>query len=198
MKRIILLIAIITLLSSVCFAEPATGNTSSQTLLTKRNVGIFIEAPNTFKINDPTQSLLIRKANIFFSAKKFSVLPLETTSNAMKSYRSNNRSLNVYSSQSLNCEDIQTIAKDLNCDYAFFITINKGLPSMSTSAAYKTSITCEFRIINVQNGSYMARKLITKDISSDNVKDGIPTYDNAYSDALERSLFELNIDVSSL
>jgi len=197
MKKIILLISIITLLSSVCFAETTTGNNAPQTLSNK-TVGIFIVTPTTFKINDPTQNLLIRKASIFFPAKKFSVLTLETTSNAIKSYRPNNRSQNIYSSQYLSHEDIQTIAKELTCDYAFLITINKGLPSMSTSSTYKTSVTCEFRVINVQNGSYMAHKIITKDVSSDNVRDGIPTYGNAYSDALERALFDLNLDVSNL
>jgi len=202
MKKVILLILIILSFSSVCFAQTSPSSTTNvlQTP-SKKTVGIFLETPSALVINKTTKDFMMRKANRIFPSEKFNILPLAITSNAINSYRPANRTANVYLAQPLDRLDIQAMAKNLNCDYAFYITINKGLPSMSAdlnSATYKTSVTCEFRILNVQNENYVIHKQITQESSSDTVKNGIPTFDNPYSDALERALMNLDIDAHNL
>lgn len=202
MKKVIFLILIILSFSNFCFAQtPPVNTTNSPQATSKKTVGIFLENPASFAINDTTKELLMRKANRFFPAEKFNVLPLENTDNALKSYTSTNRVSNVYSPQQLDRGDIQAIAKDLNCDYALYITAIKGLPSMSTgskSPTYKSSVNCDFRMLNVHNGNYVFQKQITEECSSDIVKNGIPSYDNSYSDAFERAVMRVYIDVSKL
>lgn len=201
MKKIIFIICFILFVSNVCFAHAPELNAGNSQTSSKKVVGIFIDAPSPFVIQDATKDIITRKINVIFTTQKFYVIPLETTSNSMKLYRPKNRSMNFYPVQNFSREDILTLAQDLNCDYALFITVSKGLPNMSAdlnSATYKTSITCDFKILNIQNGNYLARKYISKDISSDTIKNGMPVYDNAYSDALEKSLMEFNIDSSIL
>lgn len=200
MKKIIYLILIAISLSSICFAQTPLSNTGSQ-VPTKKTVGIFLEVPPAFILDNSVKDLMIRKAKVFFSPSEFNILPFEVTSNTLKNYHQTNQKGSLYpSAQQFTLDDILIMAKSLGCDYTFYITINKGLPSMSAdfnSATYKTSITCEFRVLNVQNRDYLVRRLITKDILNDNIKSTISTNDYVYNDALERSLLELNLDISN-
>ncbi|MEN6566426.1 MAG: hypothetical protein ABFC57_08995 [Veillonellales bacterium] len=197
-----LLICTVFAISSVCWAEinsHSAGNPA--TTSNQRTIGIFLETPDTYANNETIQNLVVKKATSLFPTNQFVLLPLEATNAAIKSYRPANRPLSLYSAQPLTREDVQSLAKELKCDYALFITLHKGLPSISTdfsSATYKTSITCDIRLLHIQTGKYITTDQITKE-SGDSTLTGTTTVnDSAYYDALERALMELHIDASRL
>jgi hypothetical protein len=167
----------------------------------KKIVGIFFEAPTAYANNETVQSMVIDNANFFFPARRFSLISLDTTNMAIKEYRTKNRSSNVYSPPPLDRIAIQKMAKELHCDYAFFITVTKGLPSMSadfSSATFSSSIICDIKLLNVETGNYVINKQMVRDGSSDTIHAGIPAYESAYYNALEKSMKELTIDTSML
>ncbi|HEY3425278.1 MAG TPA: hypothetical protein VGL27_10820 [Negativicutes bacterium] len=203
-KLITLCICLLFSLSSLCLANPAAapGTANNQPLAQhKKIVGIFFEAPATYATNETVQSMVIGNANFFFPSRRFSLIPLDTTNMAIKEYRTKNHLSNVYSPPPLDRVAIQKMAKELNCDYAFFITVTKGLPGMSagfSSATYSSSIICDIKLLNVETGNYVISKQMVRDGSSDTIRAGIPVYESAYFNALETAMKELTLDTSML
>lgn len=163
-------------------------------------IGIFMEAPVTFVNNETVRTLVPEKAKSLFPAARFNVLPFDTTTMELRTYKEDNRmNVNQYYSQPVNREDIQKISKSLNCDYALFLTITNDAPRFSAgllSMSFKTTVTCDVRLLNVETGKYLTSKQIIKDGSSTSVYMGVPSFDRAYREALGRALDELTVDTS--
>ena len=165
-------------------------------------IGIFLEAPVTYATNETVRKVVPEKAKSLFPSRSFNVLPFEQTALELRTYKEDHRmNVNQYYSQPVNRQDIQTIGKGLNCDYALFIIINNDAPRVSAglfSVSFKTTVTCDVRLLDIASGKYLTSKAITKDGSSTAVVMGVPSFDNAYNEALGKALDELTIDTSML
>lgn len=196
LKKLIFCCLAIMFIMPVCLA--ADIDTSSD----KKIIGVFLEAPATYANNENIRKLVPIKANELFPKSLFTVLPMDTTQTEMRTYREDNHMIfNQYYAQPLNRADIQKIAKGLSCNYALFITVNNDIPRVSAgffSTSFKTTITCDVRLLNVETGKYVVSKQIMKDGSSTAVLAGVPSFDNAYNEALDKALKEINIDISTL
>ena len=168
----------------------------------KPTIGIFMEAPVTFVNNETVRKLVPEKAKSLFSTTMFNVLPFDTTSMELRTYKEDHRMIvNQYYSQPVNREDIQKISKPLNCDYALFITISNDAPRFSSglfSMTFRTTVTCDIRLLDVSTGKYLTSKQIIKDGSSTAIYMGVPSFDNAYREALGKALSELTLDTSTM
>jgi hypothetical protein len=168
----------------------------------KKVIGVFLEAPVTYANNENVRKLIPAKAQELFPSKSFTVLPFDTTTLEMRTYREDNRMIMTqYYSQPLNRSDIQKISKGLNCDYALFITVSNDAPRVSSglfSISFKTTVTCDVRLLNIETGKYIVSKQIVKDGSSTSFYMGVPSFDHAYNEALEKSLKEITIDPALL
>lgn len=166
----------------------------------KPTIGIFMEAPVTFANNETVRKSVPEKSKILFPATQFNVLPFDTTSMELRTYKEDHRmNVNQYYSQPVNREDIQKISKSLNCDYALFIIITNDAPRVSAglfSVSFKTTVTCDVRLLNIETGKYLTSKQIIKDGASTAVYMGVPSFDNAYKEALGKALDELTLDTS--
>lgn len=165
-------------------------------------IGVFLEAPVTFANNETVRTVVPEKASKLFPADKFNLLSLDTTSTELRTYKEDHRMvITPQYSQPVNREDIQKISKELNCDYALFIIINNDAPRFSAglfSMTYKTTVTCDVRLLDINTGKYLTSKQIIKDGSSTSVYMGAPSFDRAYKEALGKALDELTIDTSML
>ena len=113
----------------------------------------------------------------------------------------------------------ETLSNDeeesLNTDYVLFIQVSDSGPSYSSSNTWipfiggvsstkaKTSVKCDVRIMNVKTGKYVAMKQTVKDGADSSssfmgIGGDMPSFDKAYQEAIERCLFELDIDTSKL
>ncbi|SMC63188.1 hypothetical protein [Sporomusa malonica] len=189
MRKIILLLLVLL----VAFYASATASD-------KPTIGIFMEAPITFVNNETVRKTVPEKTMSFFPKNTFNVLPFDTTSMELRTYKEDNRMIvNQYFSKPVNREDIQKIAKGLNCDYALFIIISNDAPRVSAglfSMSFRTTVTCDVRLLDVATGKYLTSKQIVKDGSSTAIYMGAPSFDNAYREALGKALDELTIDTS--
>ena len=195
MKKLLILVMLL-LMANVCWAADLDAPAA------KKVVGVFLEAPVTYANNETVRKLIPNKANDLFPASSFTVLPFDTTTMEMRTYREDNRMvMTEYYSQPLNRSDIQKISKGLNCNYALFITVNNNTPRVSVglfSITFKTTVTCDVRLLNVETGKYIVSKQIMKDGSSTAIYAGVPSFDNAYNEALEKALKEITIDTTLL
>ena len=168
----------------------------------KPTIGIFLEASPTYANNETVRQLVPEKAKALFPDAKFNVLPLDTTTMELRTYKEDHRMIvNQYYSQPVNREDIQKIAKPLKCDYALFIIVTNDVPRVSSglfSISFKTTVTCDIRLLDIDTGKYLTSKQIIKDGSSTAVYMGVPSFNNAYNEALNKALNEITIDTSLL
>lgn len=168
----------------------------------KPTIGVFMEAPVTFVNNETVREAIPKKAKELFPAKDFNLIPFETTTLELRTYKEDHRmNITPQYSQPVNRQDIQTIAKGLNCDYALFIIISNDAPRVSAglfSVSFKTTVTCDVRLLDISTGNYLTSKQIVKDGSSTSVFMGVPSFDKAYREALEKALNELTIDTTLL
>lgn len=191
-KKIILAVAVLLLVVSSCFAADVQPKT----------IGVFLDAPSTYVNNETVRKMIPEKAKTLFPSPNYNVLPFDQTQMEMRTYREDNRMIvNQYYSQPLNREDIQKISKGLNCDYALFITVSNAAPRVSSglfSVTFRTSVTCDVRLLNIETGKYIMSKEIVKDGSSTAVVAGVPSFDKAYNEALEKALDELKVDLTAI
>jgi len=187
----------------ICSAEPIQQQqVFFDTSNTKKVVGIFLEAPVTYVNNEKVRILVPEKTIPLFPRHLFTVLPFDKSSMALRTYKEDNRMvMNQYYSQPVNRSDIQKIAKELKADYALFIIISNGPPRVGAglfSVSFRTTVTCDVRLLDVETGQYLASREIVKDGQSTAVYMGVPSFDNAYNEALEKALSELTLDTASL
>ncbi|MBP2654271.1 MAG: hypothetical protein H6Q73_1840 [Firmicutes bacterium] len=208
MRKICLIVLLLLTFSSVGFAESISFNgfngfNENQPNLPKAKVvGVFLEAPITYVNNEKIRAMLPEKVRAIFPEYKFEIIPFDTTELAVRTYREDNRMVfNQYYSQPLNRKDIQQIGKQIKADYALFINISNGIPQVSSgllSVSFKTTVTCDVRLLDIATGEYILSKQIIKDGKSTAVYAGVPSFDKAYNEAIEKALKELTIDTSSL
>lgn len=164
-------------------------------------IGVFLDAPVAFVNNETVRTMVTEKASKLFPANKFNLLSFDTTSNELRTFKEDHRMFTSPEySQPVNRLDIQKIGGNLNCDYALFILINNDTPRFSSglfSVKYKTTVTCDVRLLDINTGNYLASKQITKEGSSAAVYN-VPTFDKAYKEALGKALDEFTIDTSLL
>jgi len=163
-------------------------------------IGIFMEAPITFINNEAVRKVVPEKAKSLFNTASFNVLSFDTTSMELRTYKEDHRmNITPQYSQPVNRQDIQTIGKTLNCDYALFIIISNEAPRFSAglfSMTFRTTVTCDVRLLDINTGKYLTSKQIIKDGSSTSIYMGVPSFDKAYREALGKALDELTLDTS--
>lgn len=220
MKKVLLLIMSLFMLSSVCFASMAdkVNAISSYTGETKK-VSVLLDAPLGYVSNEEIRKIVVDKADEMFPTPQFIVTPFEDSQMMKQIYREEHgMPTTEYASNfgtALKMADIQAIGQSLNTDYVLFIQVSDSGPSYSSSNTWipfiggvsstkaKTSVRCDIRIMNVSTGKYVAMKQTVKDGADSSssfmgIGGDMPSFDEAYQEAIERCLFELDIDTSKL
>lgn len=207
MKKVIATLLFM-LVATTCFAAPEPAPiqpvippiASEQPAL--KAVGIFLEAPNTYANNEKVWSAVPAKTIPMFPKQLFTVIPFDQTTMAVRTYKEDNRMIqNQYMSTPLNRSDIQKIGKELKCDYVLFLKVDNSPPRFGAglfSMSFKTTVTVDARLLNIESGQYLISKAIVKDGSSTAVYMGVPSFENAYAEALSKALDEFQIPKTTL
>lgn len=216
MRRLFVVLAFLLLLASMASANEVTSNDvipSDDTPLShdiytmlsspKKVVGVFLEAPLSFVDNETVRKLVPDKASEIFAGSKFKLLPFDETAIALRTYQEDHRMIiNEYYSTPLNRADIQSIGKELGLTYALFIKITNSAPRASYvlfATTFKTTVTCDIRLLDIETSKYLISKQIVKDGSTSMLALlGMPDFNDAYNNALKKALNELEIDTSKL
>ena len=169
----------------------------------KKKVAIFLDAPLTYVDNETVRKLVPEKANKLFEETSIKVIPFEESMLALRTYLEDNRMIiNEYYTQPLNREDLRKICKELEANYALLIKITNSAPRASSvlfTVTFKTTVTCDVRLLDNETNKYIVSKSIVKDGSTTSVAIlGIPDFNNAYTSALKKALDEIEIDASKL
>jgi hypothetical protein len=200
MKKM-LLMALFLIMASTCFAAPDTTPLLADMPSTK-TIGMFLEAPTTYVNNEKIRSIVPEKTIPMFPKTKFIVLPFDQTAMAVRTYKEDNRMVvNQYYSTPLNRSDIQKIGKELKCDYVLWVKVDNAAPRVGAglfSVSFKTTVTADVRLLNIESMQYLISKEIVKDGSSTAVMMGVPSFENAYAEALQKALDEFIIPPAML
>ena len=151
--------------------------------------------------NETIRTVVKDKSASIFKKPQFDIVSFEDTQQAVKIYREEHSMIatnNVY--QALKMADVQAIGKQLGTDYVFMLKVNNDAPRMSAgffTVSFKTTITCDARVMNVAEGKYNYMKTFIKDGSSSAAL-GVPSFNNAYKEALGKALEEIKIDTNTL
>lgn len=169
----------------------------------KKKVAIFLDAPLTYANNETVRKLVPDKAAKLFEETNLNVIPFDDSMLVLRTYLEDNRMIiNEYYTQPLNREDIGKISKELGADYAFLIKISNSAPRASSflfTVTFKTTVTCDVRLLDNATNKYIVSKSIVKDGSTTSIAIlGMPDFNTAYTDALKKALDELNIDRDKL
>ena len=195
LKRLLLVMAMLIAFSGAAFADQNEN-------AAKPVIAAFLEAPVTYVNNEDVQKLVPDKVKALFTENQFAVLPFDTCQMALRTYKEDNHMIyNQYYSQPVNRQDIQKIAQGLNANYALFIIISNDAPRYSGGLfthSFKTTVTCDVRLLDVAGGNYLVSKQIVRDGSSSSFVLGMPSFDNAYNDALKKALDDLTLDTAAL
>lgn len=220
MRKIFLLMISLCMFSSVCLASMAdkVNAISSYTGETKK-VSVLLDAPLGYVSNEEIRKIVVDKADEMFPTPQFLVTPFEDSQMMKQIYREEHgMPTTEYASNfgtTLKMADIQAIGQSLNTDYVLFIQVSDSGPSYSSSNTWipfiggvsstkaKTSVKCDVRIMNIKTGKYVAMKQTVKDGADSSssfmgIGGDMPSFDKAYQEAIERCLFELDIDTSKL
>lgn len=220
MRKIFLLMISLCMFSSVCLASMTdkVNAISSYTGETKK-VSVLLDAPLGYVSNEEIRKIVVDKADEMFPTPQFLVTPFEDSQMMKQIYREEHgMPTTEYASNfgtTLKMADIQAIGQSLNTDYVLFIQVSDSGPSYSSSNTWipfiggvsstkaKTSVKCDVRIMNVKTGKYVAMKQTVKDGADSSssfmgIGGDMPSFDKAYQEAIERCLFELDIDTSKL
>lgn len=91
------------------------------------------------------------------------------------------------------------VGKELGADYILMLRVTNSMPTMSSgflTVTAKTTVKCDVRVLSVSEEKYIYMKEVTKDGKSTAVYAGAPSFKNAYKEAIEKSLSEVEIDTS--
>lgn len=211
MKKIFLILLSLLMLSSVVFANDAQDDqakaakkledklmaaTIDPSTLTK--VALFVEIPTQYINNEKIGKVISEKMSELFPKTKFFVIPHETANAALRIYKEDNR---MTEATPINREDIQKISKEIGSRYTLFLKASNNAPSASIgfmSATFKSTIVCDIRLLDVETKNYLVTKEIIKDGKSSSFFAGVPSFTNAYADALEQAFDEFKFDTSTL
>lgn len=222
MKKILLILMSLCMLSSVCFASMAdkVNAISSYTGETKK-VSILLDAPSGYVASEEITDMVQTKAEEMFPTPKFLITPFEDSQMMKTIYREDNGLSTVPTQwassfgQALKTSDIQAIGKSLNTDYILFIQVSDSGPNYSHSSSWipifgsissskaTTNVTCNIRVMDVNTGKYVVMKSTERSGESSSTSIGgiggsSPSFEKVYLEAIEKCLFELDIDISKL
>ena len=201
----LLFVVLILVFSSVCLAAPADTPPPAPPPADSpalKTIGIFFEAPLTYANNERIRAMVPEKTVPMFPKQIFNVLPFEETSMAVRTYREDNRMMsNPYYPTPMNRSDIQKIGKELNCDYVLWVKVLNGPPRIGAglfSISASTTINTDVRLLNIETAKYLISKEIVKDGKSTAIYMGMPSFENAYIEALEKAFAEFVIPKAML
>lgn len=222
MKKILLMIMCLCLFSSVCFAESMADRVAKNLAYTgeTKRVSVLLDAPVSYADNEEIRHMVVEKAEELFPSPKFIVNPFEDGQMMKKIYReehgmaTNPETIGYDFGPKLKMADIKAIGESLNADYVLFIQVSNSQPQVSgggtfipffgsvSSSKVKATITCDIRVLDVKAGRYTVMKEIVKEGKSSSTSvmgigsDG-PSFSKAYMEAIERCLYEADIDTSN-
>ncbi|WP_304066018.1 CsgG/HfaB family protein [Megamonas hypermegale] len=222
MKKILLVLMSLCMLSSVCFASMAdkVNAISSYTGETKK-VSILLDAPLGYVASEEITDMVQTKADEMFPTPKFLITPFEESQMMKQIYREDHgipttEWASTYG-QALKTSDIQEIGKSLNTDYVLFIQVSDSGIQTSHSSSFipipifgnissskaTTNVTCNIRVMDVKTGKYVVMKSTSRSGESSSTMVGgvgssTPSFEKVYLEAIEKCLFELDIDTSKL
>ena len=93
------------------------------------------------------------------------------------------------------------VGKELNADYILMLRITNSMPTYSSdffSVSAKTTVKCDVRVLDVKEAKYIFMKEIAKDGKSTAILSGMPSFKNAYMEAIEKSLSEVQLNTRIL
>ena len=175
----------------------------NQHFFPKKTVSVFLDAPISFVNNETVRKLVPEKANLLFEGTDILVLPFEQSMSALRTYKEDNRMIvNEYYSTPLNREDLRKITDETGSNYALFIKVTNSSPRVNAilfTITYETTVICDIRLLNIATNKYIISKEIVKDGSSTSIAIlGMPDFNNAYIEALKKSLEEMLADKSNI
>ena len=205
MKKVLLLIGMLMLLCTTCVAAETMAEKVANAQFdasTAKRIVVFLDAPMTYADNEKIRTLVPAKSKLLFPRPKYDLVPYDDAQMALKIYREeHDMTINNYTVKNLKIADIQALGKGAKADYAMVLIVRNSYPRVSSgfmSVSFKTTVTCDIRILNVTSGQYVLSKQIVKDGTSTSYMGGIPSFDNAYSEALEKALSEVQVDHAKL
>ena len=173
----------------------------------QEKIGVFLDAPITFCQQEKVHKMVDEKVALIFEKEKFEVMPLAQAINAVQIYRAENDMTALSSSDwgryavALKKEDIYSIAKELECDYVFFVRLSNDMPRYSSGlfhSSAKTTISCDVRVLNVAGNKYTFSKQVYSDGKSTAIYMGAPSFERAYFKAFSKALDKIKIDTSTI
>lgn len=208
MRKIILVLFTIMMMVSVCYADSKKETMADKIAAANytgevKTVTVILDAPVTYADNETIRNAVPKKAKEIFKTPQFEINDFDTTQMQVKIYREENGMItsDYATITTLKMADVQEIGKMENADYVLFLNVNNTAPRFSAgfmSMSFKTTITCDARVMDVTTGKYVIMKRFVKDGKSTAVLGGIPSFDKAYQEALEKALDELKLDTTTL
>ncbi len=175
--------------------------------LAKEKIAVFLEAPITFCQEEKVHNMVDEKVALIFEKDKFEVMPLAKAINVVQIYRAENDMTALSASGwgryavALKKEDVYSIAKQLECDYVFFVRLSNDMPRYSSGlfhSSAKTTISCDVRVLNVAGNKYTFSKQVYSDGKSTAIYMGAPSFERAYFKAFSKALDKIKIDTSTI
>lgn len=187
MKKFILCLIVLFSLTAVCFAQP---NMNSAT----EKVAVLTDLPASIANTYDIKARIVQTATRVFPYPRFEILSYDDTVVAKKNFVKE-RGISGNWGKS----DISFVGSMVNADYVFFVSVTDygaGRVYNEDDSSYDmSSIRCDIKILDIANDNYVYEDSIDMEgydtpsywESSSQIK--------AYSDALQRCLDTVNIDM---
>lgn len=187
MKKFILCLIVLFSLTAVCFAKPNMNNTTEK-------VAVLTDLPSSIANTYDIKARIVRTATRIFPYPRFEILSYDDTVVAKKNFVKE-RGISGNWGKS----DINFVGSMVNADYVFFVSVTDygaGTVYNEDDSSYDmSSIRCDIKILDIANDFYVYEDSIDQEgydtpsfwESSSQIK--------AYSDALQRCLDTVNIDM---
>lgn len=187
MKKFILCLIVLFSLTAVCFAQPNMNNTTEK-------VAVLTDLPSSIANTYDIKARIVRTAIRVFPYPHFEILSYDDTVVAKKNFVKE-RGISGNWGKS----DISFVGNMVNADYVFFVSVTDygaGRVYNEDDSSYDmSSIRCDIKILDIANDFYVYEDSIDQEgydtpsfwESSSQIK--------AYSDALQRCLDTVNIDM---
>ena len=187
MKKFILCLIVLFSLTAVCFAKPNMNSTTEK-------VAVLTDLPSSIANTYDIKARIVRTATRVFPYPRFEILSYDDTVVAKKNFVKE-RGISGNWGKS----DISFVGSMVNADYVFFVSVTDygaGTVYNEDDSSYDmSSIRCDIKILDIANDFYVYEDSIDQEgydtpsfwESSSQIK--------AYSDALQRCLDTVNIDM---
>lgn len=223
MKRILLAIMVLMVGIVTCFTtQEASANELKKVAIfldTPATATTWVEGEDVIK-------MVKEKSDKLFPKHRFEVLDLETCQMAKKIYKEEHPltqttvvtnedgtqtsvssvEMSGYASAMmpdvvvpLKLSEAVEVGKQLEADYILMLRVTNSMPTMSSgffTVTAKTTVKCDIRVLSVKEEKYIYMKEVTKDGKSTAVYAGAPSFKNAYKEAIEKSLSEVEINTT--